>query len=202
MIRWTMAAWLLVGGVGMLVYAFMMTNVLPIAPGADVGWDVLFFIWLGWFVLYLAISVAAIVDAVRTARRRDVARLATGMVAVKLSSILFFVLNFLSAATFSAILLFFGPAALVSAAVLSTVTYVIMVPTSAYGVAALIRMRRDRVIGAGFFWTLLPLHFVFVVDIVASLVVAHRIRRLRRTPMPAPDPREWAAFAQLQQRQP
>lgn len=198
MIRWSMVAVLLLG-------AAMLGGGLLLA-GLDVDVDALAAVtsaalWI-WPVLYVAASVAVIVDAVQRARRRDVGTLARGMVAVKLALIPFFTLNFVLATMLSLLSLMLGVLAFVTAGVLAAGTYLLMLPTSAYGVAALIRMRRDRVVGAGFFWSMLVLHLVFVVDIVASLVVAHRIRRLRATPLAAPDPAEWAAFARLQQRQP
>ena len=57
-------------------------------------------------------------------------------------------------------------------------TYVIMLSTSVYGIRRLTLMHRDRAISTTFLTVNVILHLIFVVDIVSTLVVAHRAKRV------------------------
>lgn len=177
MIRWCMVGALL------LCVVTQVTILVLASIGADVSRSVPVIV-LTWLApaAYLAASVAVVVDAVLRARRRDLRALAGSMVWVKAAAVPFFVLNFVFMASASLFSIILGVFVVVVIALLVAVTYLLMLPTSAYGIAALVRMRRDRVVGAGYCWAMLLLHLVFVADVVASILVALRIRGLLAAP--------------------
>lgn len=51
-------------------------------------------------------------------------------------------------------------------------TYLIMLPTSAFGIAAAILLRRQRMLSTSFCVITVLLHLTFVLDILSTLVVA------------------------------
>lgn len=133
--------------------------------------------------IYAVAALLALADAIQAAVRGDVRSLARGAVLAKLSAIPFFVINFLGAVLIALVsLVRGGPLVAVTVPVMVAGTFCIMLTTSVYGIAALIRLRRDRMIGHGFLWPHLVLHLLFVLDVVSSIVVAWRIRRLTRSP--------------------
>ncbi|SDH52329.1 DUF6652 family protein [Agrococcus jejuensis] len=134
---------------------------------------------------YAAAALLALADAIQAAIRGDVRSLARGAVLAKVSAIPFFLVNFAGAVLIAVVALVRGgPLVAVVVPVMVAGTFCIMLTTSVYGVAALIRLRRDRAIGHGFLWPHLVLHVLFVLDVVSSIVVAMRIRRLVRAERP------------------
>ncbi|MGZ0149553.1 hypothetical protein ACXJJ3_20985 [Kribbella sp. WER1] len=134
-----------------------------------------------WLVVYLLASVLVVVDAVRLVRRRDLDALQRSANLVKLFAVPFFVANFLA---FAESLLVAGAREgdhlginrLVLALVVVVLTYVALLPTSAYGVAVLVLLRRDERIGRIFFGVNVVLHVLFVVDVLSSIVVVEVAR--------------------------
>jgi len=92
MIRWSFAVVLLLAGLLPIGgYAFVGdTSAAEDHPLAIAGGVVL----IAWPVLYLVVGTAGVVDAIVRAVRGDMGALATGMIAVKLSSIPFFLQSF------------------------------------------------------------------------------------------------------------
>lgn len=127
-------------------------------------------------VTYAVAAALAIREAIILARRRDLAALRRSTMLVKVAGIPFFVLNFalLGGVIFVGWAFAGFPILLAPFAVAGT--YLVMLPTSAYGVACLVLMRRDRAISTRFFTVNLVLHLMFVTDIVSTFVVANRAR--------------------------
>jgi hypothetical protein len=101
-----------------------------------------------WNLLVLIAAVVTIVDCVLKVRAKASRRLAADAMITKLSSVPFFVLNFLGiaaayAASF-AIILFGGPVLWVILPFVITMSYIVGLSTSFYGWAAIIQMRRER----------------------------------------------------------
>ncbi|GAA1575275.1 MULTISPECIES: DUF6652 family protein [Kribbella] len=142
-----------------------------------------------WFVVYLLAAVLVVVDAVRLSRRRDLDALQRSANLVKLFAVPFFVVNFVAFA--ESVLVagaregdHLGIDGFVLALVVVVLTYLVMLPTSAYGIAALLLLRKDDRIGRTFCGVNLVLHFLFVADVLSSIVVvevAHSILGRRPT---------------------
>lgn len=56
-------------------------------------------------------------------------------------------------------------------------TYVVMVPTSAYGLAALSLLRRDGALRGGLYWLNAVLHFLFILDVFSAVLVVELARQ-------------------------
>src|SRR5690606_28746697 len=57
-------------------------------------------------------------------------------------------------------------------------TYVLMLPTSAHGIACLLRMRRDGVITTAFFVTNLLMLLMFITGVISAILVVRHARRV------------------------
>ncbi|WP_427886920.1 DUF6652 family protein [Kribbella sp. GL6] len=136
-----------------------------------------------WLVVYLLASVLVVVDAVRLSRRRDLDALQRSANLVKLFAVPFFVLNFVAFA--ESVLVagaregdHLGIDGFVLALVVVVLTYVALLPTSTYGVAVLVLLRKDERIGRIFFGVNVVLHFLFVMDVLSSIVVVEVARSI------------------------
>lgn len=128
----------------------------------------------GWIALYAIATAVAVWDAVRLVKARDLARLRRAALVVKIVAIPSFVLNFLAAAVIvlaGTLVVGFGP---IVAPIFVALTYLVLLPTSIYGFACLILLRRFGTISSTFLTVNVLLHLMFVVDIISTLVVAHR----------------------------
>ncbi|TDE89464.1 hypothetical protein EXU48_20045 [Occultella glacieicola] len=184
----------LLGGMLLLTVIVLFSGLLPNVEDTGSGegggdTSMIFGIWCG---LYLVASALTIWDAVRGARRGDLAGLRRGAVFVKLAGIPFFVLNFLFLWLITTGLLFFGIGFLL-APIAVVWTYLVMLPTSAYGIACLVVLRRTGTTSRQFLTTNLILHLVFVGDVVSTLVVATRTGAALRTVPRAPRPAQVAS---------
>lgn len=146
-------------------------------------------VWLGlaivWLVAMIGAPAIGLMDAVHKLAAGDAAGLRKGAITVKLAGIPFFVLNYVVVAMVALLLqllasMWAGGAILAlfnwaGVGVVMVVTYLVMLPTSAYGWAGLIWLRRNRAVSNTFFVLNAILHTIFVVDILSSLIVAARI---------------------------
>src|SRR3954452_12717348 len=102
-----------------------------------------------WNLLALAAFVIAIVDSVRKIRARK-SSLATDAMVAKLASIPFFLVSFVvltGAFLVGSMLVLFGGAVVwIVVPIVTVLTYFAMLSTSVYGWAALVQMRRERVL--------------------------------------------------------
>lgn len=130
-----------------------------------------------WAVVYAVAAGLAVREAVRLLRLRDLDRLQRATKLVKLIGIPFFVLNFVLLSTFVVATAFFG-IGFVLAPVFVIATYLVLLPTSAYGLACLVLLQRDRAVSPTFFTVHVVLHGLFVADIVSTLLVAHRAKQV------------------------
>jgi len=177
MAKWTLAVALLV--VPVVVVGGSVGSNLGLLPAPDDElWNSL--VWQGWFawlVLYLMAAVWAAKDAFGMLRQRDLDGLRRAAMLVKLTSIPFFILNFVLLTVIAMALSITG-IGVVLAPIFVASTYVIMLSTSVYGVCCLTLMHRDRAISTTFLTVNVILHLIFIVDIVSTLVVAHRAKRV------------------------
>ena len=69
----------------------------------------------------------------------------------------------------------FGP---LGALLFGLATYVVMLVNLAYGIGALMLMRRENAIGRAFYGINMTLHFLFVTDVVSAVLVVELARHL------------------------
>ena len=144
---------------------------------------------ISWLIAMIVAPVLGVLDAVRKLASGDADGLRVSAVLVKLAAIAFFVPNFVLVAAFAllvqllasmfaagAVLALFN---LAGVGIIIAITYLLMLPTSAYGWAALIWLRRRRAISNQFFVGHAILHAIFVTDIISSLIVASKVRDVR-----------------------
>ena len=140
---------------------------------------------IGWNVLLAAVAILVAVDAVRKVRAGKTQQLATGVFVVKLAAIPYFVLNFVILFAFAAIdLRYGGVVSLLTITIGIPLTWLLMLSTSIYGWATIVRLRRERRLGivrAVLYGILLA---IFGADIVVGIVLfVHSLRRR----LPSPD---------------
>jgi hypothetical protein len=136
---------------------------------------------VGWNLLLLIATILAIVNSVLKIRAGKTRELATDIFVVKLASIPFFLINFALLAMLTvmgAVFWFKGGVLLLTFLPLEiTLTYLAMLSTSVYGWAAIVQLRRDRVIGTGLTVLYSIMLVVFVTDIAAAILLFGHSRR-------------------------
>ncbi|GAB3828283.1 hypothetical protein GCM10028799_52430 [Kribbella italica] len=137
----------------------------------------------GWLAVQLVLGMLVVADAVRLTRRRELDALQRAADGVKLAAIPFFLMNFVALA--GAVVIQgagdrdrLGLDGFLVALLFVVLTYLALLPTSAYGVGCLVVMRKDEQVGPVFFGINATLHFLFVVDVLSSIVVVEVARRL------------------------
>lgn len=174
--RYLLGGTLLLGAFGIVLPVLIDLPAL-LRLSEDSGGDYLLVMIAAWTVIYLVAAVLTIRDAVRLVRHGDVRGLRRGALFTKLAGIPFFVLNFLILGLIVQSLLFFG-VGFVLAPFFVAWTYLVMLPTSAYGLGLLMVLRRGPGVSSTFFGLHVALHLLFVVDIISSLVVCARSGRV------------------------
>ena len=140
------------------------------------------FVLLGlWFLIYLVLGIVVVGDAVRLVRRRDLNALQDSANLVKLIAVPFFVLNFIALAEVVTLVGSndqdrFGLDGFLVALLFVVLTYVVLLPTSAYGVGCLVVLKRGDGIGPITFGLNMVLHFLYVVDVLSAIVVVEIAR--------------------------
>ncbi|TDD57917.1 hypothetical protein E1263_21325 [Kribbella antibiotica] len=170
-----LAAWL---GLGALLVAGLAAD-LPVFPALAIG----------WLVIYFIVGALAIADAIRLARRADLDVAQGSANVVKIAAIPFFVLNFVALTRIVVSVGaddsdHFGFRGFLIALLFVVLTYLVLLPTSAYAVACLVVMRRDERIGRVFYGLHLILQFLFVVDVAGAVVVIEVARNRLGTARP------------------
>lgn len=137
-----------------------------------------------WVLLYLTATILAFAEAMLMFGRGDADALGSSGRLVKYCGIPFFTTNFAILATATGVVLLISSlfAAGVVAAALAAVavpilvvgTYLVMLPTSIYGIAGAVLLRRQGRATTPFAVVNVILHLLFVVDIFSTLVVADR----------------------------
>ena len=176
------------------VVSKVFAALLLVAPGAgvcllvatDPAYRNLAFVGLAWVLVYLTVAVLATVDAAKLFRRGDPDALGACALLVKYCSIPFFVANFFALVAGTAGMLLLSSMfaaggvtatlAVFAAPLLVLGTYLIMLPTSVYGIAGALLLRRHGRASTSFVVVMVILHLMFVVDIFATLAVAYRAK--------------------------
>lgn len=184
-----LGGWLVVGAIlmGGVAAGVGLSRPFPIDEPRDL--IVVFAVLGAWGAIHVVAATFVVVDAVRLARRRDLDGLQRAANFVKLIAIPGFMLNFVALALLAGAATVFGardraelglvgPA---MAVLFVFLTYLVFLPTSAYGVACLVLMKKDRVIGRAFFGVNMALHLLFVVDVLSAIVVVEVARHLLGT---------------------
>jgi hypothetical protein len=134
-----------------------------------------------WLLCYLLVAPFVVADAVRLNRRDDLATLQESANLVKLIAIPFFLLNFVVLAAAVTVAGAgdqdrFGLDGFLVALLFIILTYLAFLPTSAYGVACLLQLKKRDQIGRAFFGGHVVLHFLYVVDVISTIVVVEVVR--------------------------
>jgi hypothetical protein len=136
-----------------------------------------------WNALLLTVTVMVIIDSIRKVRAGRTRELTADLFIVKLASIPFFLLNFAAIAViaFTGLALFVvgGAVFFVVVAIAAGLTYTTMLSTSVYGWAAIAGLRQERHVDAGRLTLYAVLLFVFVADVVASILLFTQFGRDR-----------------------
>lgn len=168
--------------IGAAMYVFVFYYVSQDINGPNDLWALAIMIG-SWNLLMLVSTIVAIVDSVKRLRSRTPARLAVNALVVKLASIPFFLLNFAALAfTFNAsiVLIFIGPVLWAVIAIGVCLTYLSLLSTSVYALAATMQLRRERKISNGLTVLYTILSFLFVTDIAAAVMLFGHSRRRPR----------------------
>ena len=185
--RYVLGGALLLAVFGPLLAALIDLPALTQLAEGDAGSNLRTLITV-WTTVYGVAAAVAITDTVLLVRRGDLTGLGRGAVFTKLAGIPFFVLNFVILGFLVQSTLFFG-IGFILAPVFILWTYLVMLPTSAYGIGLLVALRRRRAVSPAFITGHAVLHLLFVVDVVSSLMVAARARQVRQHgPEPEPMP--------------
>ncbi|HWD79025.1 MAG TPA: DUF6652 family protein [Kribbella sp.] len=184
-----LAVVLAVGAVLMAFVAFGIGMGKPFRIDDSGDLAVAFVVLGAWLAVYLLVGGLAVADAVRLSRRRDLGALQESANLAKLGAVPFFVLNFVALAETAAVVGAgdsdrLGLAGILLGLLFMVLTYVVMLPTSAYGVAILVLLRKDDRIGRAFFGINLAMHFLFVVDVVSMILVVEVARHILGTSRP------------------
>ena len=204
MARWLLAGWLILGAAILVVAGILLQDPRPIGLTTEdfLGWRVLP-VFGGWVLLYIVPLGFVINDVVQLWNRRDLKALRQGAVIVKVGGIPYLVLSFLLVATVvlasTVAFLFSGMCAVcvviapivmivgsLTVSVLLVVLYLVLLPTSGYGIVCLVLLRRERAIGISFFVVNLILHLILVPDLVSTVLTFRRagaVLAARRVPL-------------------
>jgi hypothetical protein len=184
-----LGGWLVLGA---LVLAWIASGIglkAPVSIDEPSDLTVPLVLLAGWLIGYLVVAALVVADAARLARRRELDALQRSANSVKVIAVGFFVLNFVALAEVVAIVGSddsdrLGLDGILVALLFIVLTYLVLLPTSAYSVACLVLLRKDGRIGRVFFGVNLTLHFLFAVDVLATIVVVELARHLLGTSRP------------------
>lgn len=149
----------------------------------------MFALLVGWAVIYFVVGGLVVADAIRLRRGGQLDALQASANVVKIAEIPFFVLNFVA---LSRVVIHvgsddrdnFGLRGFLVALLFVVLTYLVLLPTSAYPVACLAVLRKDERIGRVFYGLHLILQFLFVTDVVGAMVVIEVARNRLGTARP------------------
>lgn len=169
-------------GVWLVLGTFLLAGLAADLPAMPI-------VLCGWLVIYFVVGGLVVADAIRLRRRGELDALQKSANVVKTATVPFFVLNFVALTGVvvdigSADRDHFGLRGFLTALLFVVLTYLVLLPTSAYSVGCLTLMRKEDRIGRGFFGLHLILQFVFAADVVSAIVVIevarHRLGTARR----------------------
>lgn len=182
--RYLLGGMLLLAAAGFVLPLLVnIPELLHVSP--DTSANVLAVLVAVWGALYAAAAGVAIWDTVRLVRQRDLEVLRRAAIFSKLAGIPFFVMNFVVFGVLTHATLFLGVGFIIGP-VAMVFTYLVMLPTSAYGIGCLVALKRVPAVSPTYLGGHVVLHLMFVVDIISTLVVAGRARRVLRYGPPPP----------------
>ncbi|WUJ74188.1 hypothetical protein OG809_13150 [Kribbella soli] len=182
--------------------AFVLGAVLVVVVASGIGLEqpfriddsgdltVVYAVLGAWFLMYVVLAIVVAADAARLTRRGDLAAAQDSANFVKLIAVPYFLFNFVALTEVVAIVGVndrdrLGLDGFLVAVLFVILTYVVLLPTSAYGVACLVMLKRSDQIGRIFFGLNLVLQFLFVVDVPSTIAVVEVARdRLGATRRP------------------
>ncbi len=142
---------------------------------------VILFTVIGWNVLLFIVTILVIIDSVTMIRKSNTSVLATSVFVVKLAGIPFFLMIGLLLVLLlfgGMLILAVGGVALIAAGWIGLVlTYLALLPTSVYGWASVIQLRRDRIIETPLVVLYSILLAVPVADVVVGILLFVHYRR-------------------------
>lgn len=182
-----LAGWLVVGAILMAGLTSSLGLRWPFSIERHTDLVVVYAVLGLWCLVYLAITIFIVLDARRRVNRRDLDGLQRAANLIKMTAVWFFLLNFIGLGSL-AIAIFrigrethragLGYSEAGAIIVFVVATYLILLPTSAYGIATLVLLNRDHVIGRAFFRINLVLHFLFILDVLSAVLVVEFARHL------------------------
>lgn len=129
---------------------------------------------IGYCVLTPVVYIAGIVWAVKNKNIRSLAR---WNLAFKLCHIPAYISIFFSGVMFAGQMLVGIPFGLILIPILVAVDVLLLCTTSSYGICALIRARKDGRISTACLVVNGIMHFIFVLDVISSIVVFCKVRK-------------------------
>ena len=146
---------------------------------------VILFTVIGWNVLLFIVTILVIIDSVKQIRRSNTSLLATSAFVVKLAGIPFFLMigSLLVLLLFGGMLILaVGGVAMIAAGWIGLVlAYLALLPTSIYGWASVVQLRRDRIIETSVVVWYSILLAVPVADVVVGILLFRHVRRSTST---------------------
>jgi hypothetical protein len=166
---------------GAILMAFVASGLVFDWPVKVSGGAGLYAVLGAWLVIYLPIAVTAAADAGRLGRRGDVAALQESANTVKLCAVPFFIFNFFTLTVIVLAAIYhdsdrFGFAGFALALLFVVLTYLVMLPSSAYGVVCLRLLRKGDQVGPVFFGVNMLLQSLFVSDVISTILVVEVTR--------------------------
>lgn len=139
-----------------------------------------------WVIVLAVVWVLALIDVIVAFRKRDLARLASGAMLVKLCSIPYFAVTVsqLGLTSLATSVVGFG---FLLAPIAAAATFLVMLSTSVYGWATIILLRRSKQLDPGLAVLYAVMLVIFVADIVAGVMLYLHTRRILRAAAPASD---------------
>lgn len=166
----------------LFVAAVYGSGVLVEMVWPDAG-DVALTVWVG---AVLVVGVVNVVNACLDNGEGSPRRLAFWDVLLKLCMIPFYLLVFtggLAASVAMAVVPGFILFAPMMVLLLAAIDYVLLLLTSSYGFASVVRARKQGLITGVAATVLLVLHLLFVTDVVAAIVLHAKVRKMAREPL-------------------
>ncbi|MEV6284277.1 DUF6652 family protein [Kribbella sp. NPDC051770] len=176
-----LGGWLVLGAIltGVVAAGIVLKRPFRISDPGDL--HVAYAVLGCWLAVHLVLGIVVVADASRLTRQRDLDALQRAANFVKLVSVPFFLLNFVALAGAVVVqgaddLDRLGLDGFVLAVLFVVLTYLAFLPTSAYGVGCLAVLRKNDAAGPVFFGVNLTLQFLFVVDVLGTIVVVETAR--------------------------
>lgn len=159
-------------------YMILLTNFFRI-PKSDSNLNFIFLTL--YFLILLTILIINIIYSC-TRNQSEYYKLALFNMIIKIIHIPFYIVIFLIATSLSVLLSWMvGPFILVFIIISAVLDYLLLLTSSSYGINALIRSLKTNHISTRFLVINIILHFIFVLDVLSSIVVFFKLRKIQLT---------------------